>query len=68
MTVPDLCEFPWENCWTEATHRFRIDRPELGAGYQVDLCDVHLFEELSTIPSPDGHRRQFTVTPIEGMK
>jgi hypothetical protein len=58
----------WESCMADPTHRVRTERttPSGDFNYQVDLCDVHLIEELSNISVAPG--RRLIVTPIEGMK
>ena len=66
------CEFPFGTCDSMPTHRFESARFSGGFGavprvqiasYRVDLCDVHLVDELkSTEVSTD---REITVQPLK---
>lgn len=72
MNVTVKCEFPWGTCDSMPTHRFESIRFSGGFGafprvqiasYRVDLCDVHLVDEMkSTEVATD---RQIKIQPLD---
>lgn len=52
------CQYPWEECWVEASHTFKVehlyptaDGITISSSYEVDVCSEHLREELRDRPN-----------------